>query len=131
MPTNTGQPRKLFAYVCPYCGRQYRGPGGHHTAGDDLATSCFHGEISQPQLEKIDVYAINAEPELVDRIAKVIAEANDDDIFERIADIPKQVEMGTLDEETAAFELEEEQEDLEGYRRTVRAALTEITGVSE
>jgi len=75
---------------------------------------------------------MDADPEaLVDRIAKVIAESYDDDIFDRIAYLPKQVEMGTVDEETAAFELEEEQEDLEQYRKTARAALTEITGVSE
>jgi hypothetical protein len=46
---------RWFVYVCPYCGQQYRGPSGHHVAGDDRATSCFHaheGErgITQPKL---------------------------------------------------------------------------------
>jgi hypothetical protein len=44
---------RLRAYVCPICGRQYRGPGGHHVAGDDMATSCFHGGVVQPKLKCI------------------------------------------------------------------------------
>lgn len=52
--------RPLFAYVCPYCGEQYRAPGAHHVAGDDLATSCFHRHpaergVSQPKLVRIEV----------------------------------------------------------------------------
>lgn len=51
---------KLYAYVCPYCGRQYRGPGAHSVAGDDAATSCLHaheGErgVVQPRLVRIEV----------------------------------------------------------------------------
>jgi hypothetical protein len=51
---------KLHAWVCPYCGRQYPGPRGHHVAGDDSATSCFHrrpGErgLVQPRLVLIEV----------------------------------------------------------------------------
>lgn len=47
-------------YVCPYCGQQYRGPGGHSVAGDDRATSCFHrhpGErgLTQPKLVRVKV----------------------------------------------------------------------------
>lgn len=52
-------------WVCPYCGRQYHGPGGHEVAGDSSATSCFHaheGErgVVQPRLVKLSVVA--AEP---------------------------------------------------------------------
>lgn len=51
---------RWFVYVCPYCGAQYRAPGGHHVAGDDAATNCFHahpGErgIGQPRLVRVEV----------------------------------------------------------------------------
>jgi hypothetical protein len=54
---------RWFVYVCPYCGQQYRGPSGHHVAGDDRATSCFHaheGErgITQPKLVRVEVEPI-------------------------------------------------------------------------
>lgn len=54
----------LYVYVCPYCRRQYRGPGGHHVAGDDAATSCFHarpGErgVTQPRLVRIKVQPVD------------------------------------------------------------------------
>lgn len=57
--------RRLYVYVCPYCMKQHRGPGGHHTAGDDCATSCSHahpGErgVTQPRLIRIEV--VPAEP---------------------------------------------------------------------
>lgn len=50
----------LYVYVCPYCRKQYRGPGGHRVGGDDLATSCFHrrpGErgLTQPRLIRVRV----------------------------------------------------------------------------
>lgn len=51
---------RWFVYVCPYCAKQYRGPGGHHVAGDGAATSCFHrqpGErgVCQPPLVRVEV----------------------------------------------------------------------------
>lgn len=50
----------LYVWVCPYCRRQYGGPKGHHMAGDDAATSCFHsrpGErgLVQPRLVRLKV----------------------------------------------------------------------------
>lgn len=50
----------LYVYVCPYCRRQYRGPRGHHVAGDDAATSCFHRRpgdrgVTQPRLVRVRV----------------------------------------------------------------------------
>ena len=57
--------QRLYVYVCPYCCQQYRGPGGHHVAGDDCASSCSHrhpGErgVTQPKLVRIEV--VPAEP---------------------------------------------------------------------
>lgn len=48
---------KLYAWVCPNCGKQYRGPGGHHVAGDDRATSCK----GQPRLERVEVVSLSEE----------------------------------------------------------------------
>jgi hypothetical protein len=58
-------PTRWFVHVCPYCGKQYRAPGGHYVAGDGHATSCFHrheGErgVVQPRLVRVEV--VPAEP---------------------------------------------------------------------
>lgn len=58
--TISSEKADLYVWVCPYCRRQYAGPRGHHVAGDDLATSCFHarpGErgVSQPRLLRMKV----------------------------------------------------------------------------
>jgi hypothetical protein len=48
--------RRYTIWVCPVCGQKYNyQPGLHRTAGDDLATSCFHGDRVQPKLVKLKV----------------------------------------------------------------------------
>lgn len=46
-------------YVCLSCGRQGRGPGSHHVAGDDACCSCpvaaMDGRPIQPTLARIEV----------------------------------------------------------------------------
>jgi hypothetical protein len=46
---------RWYVWHCPICGKQYRGPGGHHVAGDDRATSCFHDGEAQPKLKRTEV----------------------------------------------------------------------------
>jgi hypothetical protein len=51
-----GGARRYTIWVCPVCGQKYNyQPGLHRMAGDDLATSCFHNERSQPRLVKLEV----------------------------------------------------------------------------
>jgi hypothetical protein len=77
---------KLYAYVCPYCGRQYRGPGGHSVAGDDRATSCFHAQpgelgVTQPRLVRIEVVsAIPFELEPVPHDRQVVCAPYSEDV---------------------------------------------------
>lgn len=52
---STPERHKYFIYICPICGQQYQGPSGYFVAGDDMATSCFHGEHVQPKLRRVAV----------------------------------------------------------------------------
>lgn len=59
-PSRGAAMNRWAVWVCPYCGQQYPGPRGHHVAGDDCATSCFHhheGErgVTQPRLIRVPV----------------------------------------------------------------------------